>query len=122
MKAEHSRQLDRLIMQQRLRRIAIGIGIGVSILAFMLFMGYRQQTNVDPVIGTARRHGVILNVKRMVSGYAAYRLIVRLDDGRAIRTASMRSAGIPYVGEKLELTEMAHKSGRKTYRLLKLIK
>jgi len=121
LKPEKKKQLDRLIFLQRLRYAAIAGGISLSILAFMLFIGYQEEKRIDKVIATSNVHGTIVQAKRGSGPNVSYKLIVKLEDGRSVKSVSIRSAGIPFKGEAVDLQEMTRKSGRKNYAVLRLI-
>ena len=115
MKPETAKQLDRLILMQRLKVAAIASGIALAVLGFVLFIGYEEQARVDKVTATTNIHGTIVQAKRRNGRNGSYQLIVKLKNGRSIKTYSQLSAGIPYQGERVDLQEIVHKSGLKNY-------
>jgi len=122
MKAEARKKLDHLIFMQRLKMASIADNIGLAVLGFMLFIGYTEEQRIDKVTTSIAVHGTIMQADLQHGASNSYLLRVRLEDGRLIKTYSQRSAGIPYKGEQVVLTEMLHKSGLKNYKLTRLIR
>jgi len=120
MKPQAEKRLDQLIFRQRLKYAAMALSGAFAVLAFMLFVGYWEEKNVDRVIRSAPVHGIIEQARLKQGGSNIYQLRVRLEDGRFIKAYSLRSAGIPYRGERIDLVEMVHRSGLKDYRVTHL--
>ncbi len=122
MKEEARKKLDHLIFMQRVKFAGMVASIGMTVLGLMLFIGYAGEQKIDKVTTTTAVHGTILQARIQSGGTNIYQLQVKLDDGRSIKTYSQRSAGIPYKGEQVDLTEMLHKSGLKNYKVTHLIR
>jgi len=121
MKPETKKRLDRMIFMQRLKYGAIAGGIGVALLGFMMFMAYEEEAQVDKVVSNYSVHGTVVQAKIGLGRGSSYNLSVRLDDGRMVKTISQRSAGIPFKGEQVDLTELVRRSGNKNYVVKRLI-
>ncbi len=122
MNPEARKKLDHWIFMQRVKVAGVAVSIGLTVLGLMLFIGYTGEQQVDKVISTIAVHGTILQARIQSGGSNIYQLQVKLDDGASIKTYSQRSAGIPYKGEQVDLTEMLHKSGLKNYKVTHLIR
>jgi len=121
MRPETKKKLDHIIFMQRLRYAAIAGGIGLALLAFMLFMAYQEEAAVDKVTATAAVHGEIIDARRGHGRNSVYKLIVKLDDGRSVKAVSLLSAGAPVHGDRIDLNEMTHQSGRRNYSVIRII-
>ncbi len=121
MKPETKKRLDHMIFMQRLKYGAMAGLAGVALLALMVFMAYEGEQRVDKV--TARHHvqGIIEQVKRAQGRNNRYKLLVKLESGQRVKTTSLLSTGIPFKGERIDLTELQHKSGNKNYMVNRLI-
>ncbi len=121
MKPETARKLDRLIFLQRLKYGAMAAAVALGIAAFVLFVAYEEEVRVDKVVAMTKVHGTIVEARRQNGRNGTYRLTVRLDNGRSIKTVSLLKSGIPYVGEPVDLQETEHKSGRRNYAVTRLL-
>jgi len=121
MKPETKKRLDRMIFMQRLKYGAIAGGIAVALLGFMMFMAYEEDARVDKVVSNHSVHGTVVLAKIGLGRGNSYNLSVKLDDGRTVKTISPRSAGIPFKGEQVDLTELVRRSGNKNYVVKRLI-
>ncbi len=121
MKPETRKRMDRLILLQRLKYGGIALAATLAVLSFMLFMGYEEEQRVDKVTATTNLRGTIVSARRGNGRNGIYRLVVKLENGKSVKTVSQLSAGIPWTGEQLEMKEYTHASGLKNYVVTRLI-
>jgi hypothetical protein len=110
MREETRRRLDRLLMLQRLKWAAAGLaGIGLLALLFML-------TNLDARVEDHRLSGRVERISIPISKNAAQGVAVdvTLDDGRHVQVLASK-AHEPHVGDRVEVTEHRHATGRVTF-------
>jgi hypothetical protein len=123
MKEDRKKQLDHLLFMQRVRYAAIGLAAALALGGLMFFIGYETEKKVDPIISRRPVSGAVVDARRGAGRRSGYRLIVRLDDGRSVKSFTPPyMTAIPYRGERMELFEETRKSGRKSWSFKKLLK
>jgi hypothetical protein len=122
MKEDKKKRLDRLLLMQKLKYGAMGLGAAAILAGLMFFIGYETEKKVDPIVSRRTVSGAVMDARRGAGRRSGYRLIVRLDDGRSVKsfTPPYMSA-IPYRGERVELYEEIHKSARKSWSFARLL-
>jgi hypothetical protein len=113
-KEEAKRRLDRMILMQRLKYVAIGGAVLLALGAFAVFEAWEADRHVDKVTGMIEVHGTVGSSQRAFNRNGGFTMHVQLDDGSWVNASSMLG-NIPYDGEKLTLKEYTHASGRKDY-------
>lgn len=112
MKAETRKRLDRLILLQRLKVGAVATGILLAITGLFVFIGLEEEAHIDKVTASRPVRGVITRTERRPERKTSYNLTVRLEDGREVTTIMVLKAHIPFKGDRVELNEIEHASGR----------
>lgn len=110
MRDETRRRLDQAILRERLRWVAIGVGIAIFMAAAFAYTTYDSATTDRRIAGT------IVDVETLNSKAAALGLTVavKLDDGRQINVIMLRTRD-PHVGDPIEVVEHTHATGRLTF-------
>ncbi len=114
MNPDVKKRLDRLILMQRLKYGLAAIAIAIAVSSLLLFVGYEQTIHIDSVVATTAMSGTISQVKHGAGRKSGFKLTVKLDDGRSVEAVSFL-ARVPFKGERLSLSEITHKSGRKNF-------
>src|SRR5262245_43654162 len=113
MREETRRKLNRALWVQRMKQIAIGIAAAVAIGAYFVYEDYDARIDNKRVPATI---GAIapLNIKNTRMVEEGLSVEVALNDGRRINVMVMKTSE-PHVGDKVEITEHHHHTGRVTY-------
>jgi outer membrane lipoprotein SlyB len=113
LREETRRRFERLVWIDRAKKIGIGAAIVVAIgVAFGL-------ENLDMMVTDSRVDGTIEAIDPLVSKTSAadgVNVGIKLDDGRHVRVIAAKTRN-PHVGERIEVTEHHHATGRVTHTL-----
>lgn len=114
MRDDTRRKLERAIWMDRLKKAGIGLAVVAAIGAVFAY------ENLDLVEQKKPVSGVIESIDPLVSKSAnaadAWTVGVRLDDGQHVRVIEMKTRD-PKIGERLEIVEHRHATGRVTHSL-----
>jgi hypothetical protein len=110
MREEARRRLDRALMRTRLTRIGIGAGIALLVAAGFVW------TDLDARVDNVKVPGVVQHVGPLATKNAADGLSVdvKLDTGQ-LKTLMVLKTSDPHVGDRVEIVEHRHHTGRVTY-------
>jgi hypothetical protein len=113
MRDETRQKLDRILFQQKLKRIALGLAGFAAFGTALWFKG------LDATVENVRVTGVVEKIEPLRSGTASdlakgLDVDVRLDDGRKVHVMALKTTD-PHVGEHVLVTEHRHGTGRLTY-------
>jgi hypothetical protein len=113
MREETRRKLNRALWLQRMKQVAVGIAAACLIGAYFVYEDYDARIdNVRvPATVTAIAPLNIKNTKLVEEGLSVE---VALNDGRRINVMALKTTD-PHVGDKVEITEHHHHTGRVTY-------
>lgn len=120
MTPEQSRRLNRLIWQDRLKRLLPVAVIGVVLLGAMLYVGSLRIAAIDATLETHLIHGEVLGAARLAGRNGGFQVHARLDNGSEVDAVSTLPQP-PYQGEEVEIRAAQHASGRTTYNIVKLL-
>jgi hypothetical protein len=113
MRSETKSKLDRMLFMRRLQWGAAGVAVLAAVGA-VLYVSGLDATVVDKrVAGVVENVGAYNGTNSMgiMNGQA---VDVRLDDGRQVHVLVLKTSH-PTVGERVEVTEHHHGTGRTTY-------
>jgi hypothetical protein len=110
MRAETRRRLDQMLWRQRLKYAGIGAAVVLVLAAMFWFTDLDTKVVDRNVAGTIEQVGPV-NSKNASQGLA---VDVKLDDGRHVQVIALRSRE-PHVGERVEVVEHRHGTGRVTF-------
>ena len=111
MREETRKKLNQMLWRERAKKVAAGLAIIAAI------GGVLGLENLDLKITDSRVAGVIETVDPLVSKGTTGQGVtvgVKLDDGRHVRVIEERARD-PHIGERIEITEHRHATGRVTH-------
>ncbi len=105
--------LERALWLQRAKKIGIGLGILALIGLLFLYEDYDAHVENVRVPGTVVSVGPLntTNTQAIENGLS---VDVALENGRSVNVMVLKTSN-PQVGEKVQITEHRHRSGRMTY-------
>jgi hypothetical protein len=113
MREETRRKLERALWRERLKQIAIGVAAAILIGAYFVYEDY--DARIDNVRVPATITNVApLNIKNTQMVENGLSVEVALNDGRRVNVMVLKTSE-PHVGDKVEVTEHHHHTGRITY-------
>lgn len=113
MREEVRRQLDRKLRIERLKKVAAGLALVAVAATGMWFSGLDASVETHKVAGVVESVGPIVgaNSRDTERGFA---VDVLLDSGRHVHVTTLKTTD-PHVGDRVEIAEHVHGSGRVTY-------
>lgn len=113
MRAETKKQLDRVLFIRKVKWALAGLGLAVLVGAVLYLSGLDATVEDRRVAGVVEKVGSYngTNNQGVFNGMA---VDVKLDDGRAAHVLVLKATA-PHVGERVEVTEHHHGSGRTTF-------
>lgn len=113
MRTETKSKLDRMLFMRKVKFGAIGLGLAILIGVGLYLSGLDATVEDRRVAGVIEKVGAYngTNNQGVQNGLA---VDVRLDDGREAHVLVLKSTA-PTVGERVEVTEHHHGSGRTTW-------
>jgi hypothetical protein len=113
MREETRRKLERQLWLQRGKKIGIGLGVAAVLGLFFLYEDYDAHVDNVRVPGTVVSIGPLntTNTQAIENGLS---VDVALENGRRVNVMVLKTSN-PHVGEKVEITEHRHRTGRMTY-------
>lgn len=113
MREETRRRLDRQLRLQRLKWAVAALGV-LACVAGGLWI-----TDLDATVETRRVAGVVEKVNPLVGGSIraaeeGLNVDVKLADGRVVHVMALKTTD-PHVGDRVEVAEHVHGTGRVTY-------
>jgi hypothetical protein len=113
MRTETKSKLDRLLFMRKVKWAAAGFGLAVLMGTGLYLSGLDATVDDRRIAGVIEKVGPYngTNNQGVQNGLA---VDVRLDDGREAHVLVLKSSA-PAVGERVEVTEHHHGSGRTTY-------
>ncbi len=113
MREETKKRLERALWIDRAKKAGIGLAV---LAAIALAFAYEE---LDLKVDNKNIGGTVTDIEPLVSKQDAAdgeNVIVRLDDGQLVRVLAYKSRGIK-VGDKIEVVEHHHATGRVTHTL-----
>jgi hypothetical protein len=113
MREETRKKLERALWRQRAKKIGIGIGVAAAIGLFFLYEDYDAHVENVRVPGTVVSIGPLntTNTQAIENGLS---VDVALENGHRVNVMVLKTSN-PQVGEKVQITEHRHRTGRMTY-------
>jgi hypothetical protein len=111
MREETKRRLERAIWRERGKWAAVGLGVCVVMAGVFWFISR------DHAVEDARVPATVVSVRPLAakSSTPGLTVDVSLSDGGKIIELTVNQITDPKVGQKVEITEHRHATGRKTY-------
>lgn len=110
MREETKRRLERAILLQRAKWAAIGLAICVGMAGVFTFI------SADHAVVDARVPATVMSVRPLPTKNTQAGLLVDVTlEGGKILELTVNQITDPQVGQKVEITEHRHATGRKTY-------
>ncbi len=113
MRSETKKQLDRVLFMRKVKIAGAGLGLAVAIGAVLYLTGLDASVENRTVAGVIEKVGPYngTNNQGVMNGLA---VDVKLDDGREAHVLVMKKDA-PTVGERIQVVEHVHGSGRTTF-------
>ena len=113
MREETRKKLERELWRQRAKKIGIGLGIAAAIGAIFFYEDIDSHTENVRVPGTVVSVGPLntTNTQAIENGLS---VDVALANGRRVNVMVLKTSN-PKVGDKVEITEHRHRTGRVQY-------
>lgn len=113
MREETRKKLQRAVWRDRLKKIGIGVAIAALIGIFFTVENLDMMVENHRIAGVVDRLGPVTS-KSMRVVRDDLDVGVRLVDGRHVDVLAMKKSE-PHIGDKIEVTEHVHATGRRTY-------
>lgn len=120
MTPEQKRKLERMIWTQRLKVLVPSVLVVALVFGGFAWMTARQAARVDRTVESHLVAGEVVGTPRITGRRGGFLVHVRLGDGKEVDALSALSTP-PVAGESIELRAAAHKSGRVTYSVVRLV-
>lgn len=120
MTPEHKKQLDRMILMQRLKIIVPSIAAVAIVFAAITWISAIGTGKVDPAVEQHTVAGHVVGMARLTGRRGRFQVHVKLDGGREVDAVSALPQP-PYPGEEVELSAATHESGKVTYNVVRFI-
>lgn len=113
MRSETKQKLDRVLFMRKLKWGAAGLGLAILLGTGLYLSGLDATVETHRVSGVIERVGSYngTNTQGVQNGLA---VDVKLDDGREAHVLVLKTT-TPTIGERVEVTEHHHGSGRTTF-------
>lgn len=113
MREDVRRRLDRNLRIERLKKVGAGLTIAAVAAVGMWFSGLDASVETHKVAGVIEAVGPIVgaSARDTERGLA---VDILLDGGRHVHVTTLKTAD-PHVGDRVEIAEHVHGSGRVTY-------
>lgn len=113
MREETRRKLERALWRERLKQVAIGVAVAILIGAYFVYEDFDARIDNVRVPATVTAVGP-LNIKSTKMVEEGLSVEVALNNGRKVAVMALKTTD-PHVGDKVEITEHHHHTGRVTY-------
>jgi hypothetical protein len=113
MRVETKRKLERALWRERAKKIGIGLGVLAVIGLLFAYEDYDAHVDNVRVPATVVSIGPLntTNTQAIENGLS---VDVALENGHRVNVMVLRKSD-PHIGEKVQITEHRHRSGRLTY-------
>ena len=113
MRDDTRKKFERALMLRRLKMAGIGVAVAAVIGAGFWFMGLEATVETRQVPGVVTAVGPFVGTNS-VSIEQGLSVDVKLESGRTVQVVALRAAN-PKAGDKVEIAEHHHGTGRVTY-------
>lgn len=119
MTPEQKKQLDRMILMQRLKIIVPSVAVVLVIFGIITWMTAARTDRIDTTVEQHTVAGQVVGTARLTGRRGGFQIHVKLDDGKEVEAISALPQP-PYPGEEVELSAATHASGKVTYKVVRL--
>jgi len=113
MREDTKKRLERAILMERLKRLGIGLAIAAAMALAFAYQNFDLQVTNKQVTGTVTEIDPLISKTNSADGETVR---VKLDDGPLVSVLALKSRNLK-VGDKIEVTEHHHATGRVTHTL-----
>lgn len=119
MTPEQIRQLNRMILRQRLWRWGPVVLAGIAIFGAYTWLTAEKLARIDQVVESHQVEGEVTAAARLTGRKGGFMVHVRLPGGEEVDAYSQLVEPL-HAGERVALRAISHASGRTTYDVMKV--